>query len=160
VTNIKKLPIKGITAEEVLALWQEGRLYLQEDRTPETANIEEEVRAYVSAIHSYVAPEWQPCMADLWQAIIADRLFAPMLVMRKGRMQGHLNRYIVTNIVFHLKALDIYQCDSLLELHKRLERVDKKNSVYKSAGMYCLNRAQRQRIREIANSPHGLKKRF
>ena len=156
--NLKKLPVRGITAQEVLALWQEGRLYAEEAAKAVGAEeLEEEVRVYVGAIADLVAPEWQPYIEDMWLAIMADRLFAPLLMMRKGRMQGHLNRYIVTNIVFHLKALDIYQCDSLLELHKRLEGVDKKNSIYKSAGMYCLNRAQRQRIRELANLSRGLK---
>ena len=157
--NLKKLPVKGITADEVLALWQAGRLYLEEDRTTgkENIDIEKEVRTYVSTIHCYVAPEWQPYINDLWQAIIKDNLFAPMLVMRKGYMQGHLNRYIVTNIVFHLKALDIYQCDNLLELHKKLEGVTHKNGIYKAAGTYCLSRAQRQRLRELKTVVAGQK---
>jgi hypothetical protein len=157
-TNIRKLPTKGCTAEEVLALWQEGRLYVEEEKEAVSAEeIEEEVRAYVCAIDEYVAPEWLPRIRDLWQSVITDAAFAPLLVMRKGRMQGHLNRYIITNIVFHMKALDIYQCESLLELHKKLERVSKKNSIYKSAGMYCLNRVQRQRIRELKTFFGGLK---
>lgn len=157
-TKIRKLPVKGFTVEQVLALWQEGRLYVEEKKEAVSIeDIEEEVRAYVCAIDEYVAPEWLPRIRDIWQSIIKDDAFAPLLVMRKGRMQGHLNRYIVTNIVFHMKALDIYQCESLLELHKKLERVSKKNSIYKSAGMYCLNRVQRQRIRELKTFFGGLK---
>ena len=72
-------------------------------------------------------------------------------------MQGQLNRYVVTNIVFHMRALDIYQCDSLLELHKRLEGVKEKNSIYKSAGTYSLKMTQRKKIRELKNSFNGLK---
>lgn len=141
----------------MLALWQEGRLYLKETRTTSTVNIEDEVRAYVSVLHDYVAPEWQSRIEDVWQAIVTDAAFAPMLLMRKGRMQGHLNRYIVTNIVFHLKALDIYQCDNLLELHKRLEDVDRKNSIYKSASLYSLTREQRQKLRSLITFFGGLK---
>lgn len=154
---LRKLPVRGITAKEVLALWREGRLYLKETETACKQDIQDEVRAYVGAIHEYVAPEWQSRIADIWQAIVADKAFAPVMVMRKGRMRGQLNRYITTNIVFHLKALDIYQCDNLLELHKRLEGVERKNSIYKSAGMYALSRAQRLRLRELKDFWGGLK---
>ena len=157
-TKIRKLPVKGCTAEEVLALWQEGRLYVEEKKEAVSIEeIEKEVRAYVCAIDEYVAPEWLPRIRDIWKSVIKDDAFAPLLVMRKGRMQGHLNRYIVTNIVFHMKALDIYQCESLLELHKKLERVSKKNGIYKAAGVYSLSRAQRQRLRELKNNCTGQK---
>lgn len=155
--ELRKLPVRGITAKEVLALWREGRLYLKETETACKQDIQDEVRAYVGAIHEYVAPEWQSRIADIWQAIVADKAFAPVMVMRKGRMRGQLNRYAVTNIVFHLKALDIYQCESLLELHKRMERVESKNSIYKSAGMYALSRAQRLRLRELKDFWGSLK---
>ena len=157
VKGLRKLPVRGITAKEVLALWQEGILYLKETETARKENVLDEVRAYVCAIHDYVAPEWQSRIADIWKAIVTDEAFASMLVMHKGRMQGRLNRYAVTNIVFHLKALDIYQCESLLELHKRMEGVESKNSIYKSAGMYSLSRTQRQRLRELKNFWSGLK---
>ena len=157
VKELRRLPVRGITAKEVLALWREGRLYLKETETACKQDIQDEVRAYVGAIHEYVAPEWQSHIADIWQSIVKDEAFASMMVMRKGRMRGRLNRYAVTNIVFHLKALDIYQCDSLLELHKRLEGVERKNSIYKSAGMYALSRAQRLRLRELKNFWSGLK---
>ena len=155
--ELRKLPVRGITAKEVLALWREGRLYLKETETACKQDIQDEVRAYVGAIHEYVAPEWQSRIADIWQAIVADKAFAPVMVMRKGRMRGQLNRYAVTNIVFHLKALDIYQCESLLELHKRMERVESKNSIYKSAVVYGLTSQQRVRIREISRKASSLK---
>ena len=145
-----------------MAASREGRLYLIENTDDESkeellARCQQEALTYVSAINDYVIEGLRPYIKDVWQSILTDDAFAPMLVMRKGRMQGHLNRYIITNIVFHLKALDIYQCDNLLELHKMLEGVNSKNSIYKSAGMYSLNRVQRQRLREMKNKWSGLK---
>ncbi len=140
-----------------MAAAQEGRLYLEETGKVEIDNIDEAVCAYVSAIDDYVAPEWQPYIKDVWHAITTDDVFAPVLLMRKGRMQGLLNRYLVTNIVFHLRALDIYQCDSLLELHKKMEGVTQKNGIYKAASSYCLSREQRQRLRELKSVIAGQK---
>ena len=41
----KKVPVKGITAEEVLALWQEGRLYVEKKKEAvSTEEIEKEIR--------------------------------------------------------------------------------------------------------------------
>ena len=151
--NFKKVPVRGITAEELLALWQEGKLYVEQNNvvSPEMllATCQREAIKYVSAIHDFVSPQWLPYIEDVWQTIISDDEFVDYLMMQKGRTKGQLNRYIVTNIIFYMKALDIYQCDSLLELHKRLEGVKEKNSIYKSAGTYSLRRSQRKRIREL-----------
>ena len=48
-----------------------------------------------------------------------------------------------------INEIKIYQCESLLELHKKMEGVDKKNSIYKNAGMYCLCWEQKQRFYEL-----------
>ena len=158
----QKLPVMGITAEEVLHLWQQGALYVAVAEPIETEDEQlnrcrQEALAYVQCLEPYVTAAWQPFIHPLWQAIISDELLTPSLVHRKGRHQGHLNKYYLTNIVFHLKALDIYQCDSLLELHKTLEGVAEKNSIYKSAVIYGLSFQQRFRIREISQKVAGLK---
>ena len=158
----QKLPVMGITAEEVLHLWQQGALYVAVAEPIETEDEQlnrcrQEALAYVQCLEPYVNAIWLPFIHPLWQAIISDELLTPSLVHRKGRHQGHLNKYYLTNIVFHLKALDIYQCDSLLELHKTLEGVEQKNSIYKSAVIYGLSSQQRFRIREISQKVAGLK---
>ena len=96
-----------------------------------------------------MAPEWQPYIQALWTTLLDDPLFTPQLVLQKGKHQGMLNRYLVTNIVDCLRAMKIYQCESLLELHKKMEGVDKKNSIYKNAGMYCLCWEQKKRFYEL-----------
>lgn len=161
-TSFRKVPVRGMTAEEVLALWQEGRLFYEREDQEETEEValercQREALSYVDAIHAFVSPGWLPHIDQLWHAILGDEQFSCMLLMRKGRMRGRMNRYVVTNIVFHLKALDIYQCDSQLVLHRTLEGICGKNSIYKSARAYALSRAQRQKIRELKISFDGLK---
>ena len=152
-----RVPIRGITAEELIVLWKKGKLY-QEVNTIEIpdeellARCQQEALRYVESINEFATPEWLLYIKNVWKIIIFDDEFTGGLMIRKGRMQGQLNRYFVTNIAFHMKALDIYQSNSLLELHKKLEGVKEKNGIYKAARMYCLNRAQRQRIREIKES--------
>ena len=158
----QKLPVKGITSDEVLHLWQQGALYVAVGQPQETAGEQlnrcrQEALAYVQRLNPYVNAAWQPFIHPLWQAIVSDEAFAHQLVIQKGSRQGQLNRYFITNIVFHLRALDIYQCDSLLELHKMLEGVEQKNSIYKSAVVYGLSSQQRVRIREITKKASSLK---
>ena len=149
-----KVPTRGITAEEILALWQEGRLYTKAEDTEVSAEdlllrCQQEALVYVQGINDFVTDKWRPRIEKVWTAIISDNTFTPMLVMQKGRMQGHLNRYTITNIVAHMMALKIYQGDNLLVLHKKLEGTSKKNSIYKGAGAYCLCRSQRQKLNEL-----------
>lgn len=158
----QSVPIKGMTAEEVLILWLQGELYVavvkkEETQEEQVSRCQQEALSYVQCLEPYVSSDWKPFITNLWQAIIRDELITPSLVHSKGRHQGHLNKYYLTNIVFHLKALDIYQCDSLLELHKTLEGVEQKNSIYKSAAIYGLCSRQRFRIREISQKVAGLK---
>lgn len=157
-----KVPLGGMTAEEVVALWQKGELYRREEKEvlPEEEIIlrcQREALAYVAAIEEYAADEWQGLAGMLWKRIVNDEAFSRSLVMLKGRNKWRLNRYVVTNIVFHLHALDVYRCDSLLELHKKLEGVCAKNSIYKGAGEYKLNSAQRRRLRELREDVAGQK---
>ncbi|MBQ8009836.1 MAG: hypothetical protein IJ256_10050 [Bacteroidaceae bacterium] len=159
---MKKLPVEGITAEEVLHLWQQGALYVEINEPQETAERQldrcrQEALAYVGRLEPYVNAPWKPFVRQLWQTIVCDEAFTHQLVIRKGSRQGQLNRYFITNIVFHLKALDVYLCDSLLDLHKTLEGVERKNSIYKSAAIYALSLRQRIRLREISKEAAGLK---
>ena len=158
----QKLPAEGITAEEVLHLWQQGLLYVavkepQESPDEQLNRCRQEALAYVDRLEPYVNALWRPLVRQLWRTIVSDEAFTHQLVIRKGSRQGQLNRYFITNIVFHLRALDIYLCDSLLELHKTLEGVKQKNGIYKAASMYGLAFRQRQRLRELKDKLAGQK---
>ncbi len=155
--QLRKVRPEDFDAEMLMAAAREGRLYL--DMTHDEATLEQllarcqrEALDYVSAIEDYVAPDWQPNIKELWTALLRDAFFAPQLVLQKGRSQGQLNKYLVTNIVDCMRGIKVYQCETLLELHKKMEGVGKKNSIYKSAGMYCLNWEQKQRFHELVKS--------
>ena len=157
VTHLWRVHPEDFDAEKLLAAAREGRLYV--DMTDEETAVEQllkqrkrEALDYVNSIDKYVVPEWQPHIKMLWTMLLDDPLFTPLLVLQKGKHQGLLNRYLVTNIVFHLQVLNVYQCNSLIELHKKLEGVNEKNSIYKSAGLYSLSSTQRQRLRQLKES--------
>lgn len=148
--RFKKVPYRGITSDELLALWREGKLYQAAEPTEDLAKrCQEEALSYVAAVNEFVAPEWLPYINDVWRAILSADEFSDVLIMHKGRMRGHMNRYVVTSIVSHLKEMNVYQCDSLLALHKKLEGVKVKNGIYKGAVVYGLKPEQRQKIREL-----------
>ena len=149
----QKVPIGDMTAEVVLSLWLRGELYVKPKKLLDDARLQalrqREALEYVGAIDGFVAPEWQACIHELWQGIVGDPLFTDALLMKKGRKRGQLNCYFLTNIVFRLQALDVYRCDDLVELHYKLEGVNEKNSIYKSASKYKLTQAQRERLRHL-----------
>lgn len=155
-TGYCKVHPEDYDVEQLLAAAREGRLYIKINETDIEAarrrqleHCQSEALNYVKAIDEYVAPEWQPYIKALWTTLLDDPLFTPQLVLQKGKQQGLLNRYLVTNIVFHLQVLSVYQCNSLIELHKKLEGVNEKNSIYKNARTYSLSPTQRQRLREL-----------
>ncbi len=150
--DIVKVPVRGMTAEEVLTLWLQGELYTKKkELTREELHQRciSEALAYVSAIDEYATEVWRPQLRQLWQAVVCDEMFTNALVMKKGRQRGLLNRYVMTAIVFYLQALDIYQNVIQIELHRRLENVNDRNSVYKGACKYQLSFDQKRRIREL-----------
>lgn len=155
--NLFKVHPDDFDVKTLMTAAREGRLYIDETdnekaHARQLLRRQHEVLAYVSAIEEFVVPEWLPHIKTLWTTLIDDPLFTPHLVLQKGKHQGMLNKYLVTNIVFHLQVLGVYQCNSLLELHKKLEGVDEKNSVYKNARLYSLSTFQRQRLRELTET--------
>lgn len=157
--QFRKVQPEDFDVEALLAAARVGRLYV--DITDNNEALEQQLKQrqreafdYVSAIKEYVAPEWEPYIKTLWNILLDDPLFSPQLVLQKGKHQGHLNRYFVTNIVSRMKELGIYQCDIFVELHKKMEGVDTKNSIYKCSGAYSLEWDQKQRLLELVNSFH------
>ncbi len=155
--QLLKVHPEDFDVKTLLAAAREGRLYIEETdieaaRRRQLEHCQSEAMNYVSSIDEYVAPEWKPYIKELWTTILNDALFTPQLMLQKGRNQGQLNKYLITIIVDCLRAMRIYQCENLLELHKKMEGVDKKNSIYKSAGMYSLCWEQKQRFHDLVKS--------
>lgn len=146
-TKFCQLPVRGITAEEVLSLWHGGKLFVKnetvEEKAEETlARCQQEALAYVRAINVYTTKEWAPYVELLWQRIVYSDGFASGFVMKKKRQ---LNRYYVLAIVLYLQTLGVYLPTaevSQLKLHLTLENIRQKNGIFKNWGQYAISRAQ------------------
>lgn len=146
-----KVPVGGMTAEEVLARWQRGELYQVEKKEVLSddellARCQQEALAYVAAIDEFATAEWQPHLHRLWEVIVADEFFAAEMVMKQNR---RLNKYFVTSLVCNLQVRGVYystESVSLLKLHLTLEGITKKNSIYKNMVNYPVNVEQRKRL--------------
>jgi len=149
-----KVPTKGITAENVLILWQRGQLYIAEKNTEMPkgdllAHCQREALAYVKAIDEYATNEWRPYIRKIWEKVVCDDLFHEGLVMKQKR---ELNRYFVTGIVYNLQVMGVYQPVerlSQLRLHLTLEHIKVKNSIFKNWGYYAITPKQRRRLQVL-----------
>ena len=161
--KFEKVPIGGIAAKDVLALWREGKLYQEvseEDISDEElqARCRQEALRYVAAIDGFATEKWRPLISEVWEfrnikkgsevweRVLSDKMFSAMLVMRNKRQ---LNRYFLTSLVFNLQARGIYYPAgkvSQLRLHLTLEGTNKKNSIYKNIVNYPVRLEQRRRL--------------
>ena len=154
VKKFTKVPTKGVTAENVLILWQRGQLYIAEKETGMSkgdllAHCQRDALAYVKAIDEYATNEWRPYIRKIWEKVVCDDLFREGLVMKQKR---ELNRYFVTGIVYNLQVKGIYQPVervSQLRLHLTLEHIKVKNSIFKNWGYYAINPMQRKRLQVL-----------
>lgn len=156
-TNFVKVPARGITAEEILALWQEGKLYRREEPIPYgelLARCQQEAIVYVSSIDEFVAPAWRSYIKNVWRAIVYDVRFTPFLLMKQ---KHEMNRYFVTALVYNLQVLGIYEPVeevSMLKLHLKLEGISKRNSIFKNWEKYAPMNAQRRILNDIITNIH------
>ena len=149
-----KVPTKGVTAENVLILWQKGELYIAEKNTgmPKgdlLAHCQRDALDYVKAIDEYATDEWRPYIRRIWEKVICDGLFDEGLVMKQ---KGQLNRYFVTGLVYNMQVLGVYkplEQVTLLRLHLALERTDKRNSIFNNWGNYPVTPTQRRRLKAL-----------
>ena len=148
------MPTKGVTAENVLILWQRGELYIAEKNTgmPKgdlLAHCQREALAYVKAIDEYATNEWRPYIRKIWEKVVCDGLFDEGLVMKK---KGQLNRYFVTGLVYNLQVMGVYQPVeqvSLLQLHLALEQTDRRNNIFSGWNNYPVTSTHRRRLKVL-----------
>ncbi len=154
--KFEKVPVRGMTAEEVLALWQEGKLY-QEVAMPTSADLQKrclsEVLAYVMRLRAYVCEPYLNCYDKIWRQVIESPLFEDKLLFKQGSKRGHCNTYLVHSIVCLMREFGLYnQTYTMLQLHLILSQRDKQGAEYKAiSGRYALEREQRLFIRSIFN---------
>lgn len=102
---------------------------------------------YVASINDYATEEWRPYIDVVWSSVLADKVFAERIVMRK---KWQLNSYFLTTLVFYLQTLGVY-CSTVrqLELHLRLERTTEQTSIYRNYYRYPISKEERIRLRGI-----------
>lgn len=150
--KFEKVPKTGITAEEVLTLWQKGKLYAEVDEVSKEellARCQQEALEYVKPIDGYATEEWLPYINKVWENVVKEPSISSHLVLRRKQ---RLNRYFLTSLVYNLQALGLYRPVeevSQLKLHLAMEQTERKNSVYKSAATYGVSGPQRKSLRLI-----------
>lgn len=152
---MKRKSFKRLSPEEfdenLLRKWTlEGRVYIDVPQVVDKNAYKREILEYVQAIDDYATETWREQIDTLWSTIVDAACMSDSLVMKKGKQTGHMNRYTVTNLVCRMRNLGVYRKDvSMLTLHLKLEGVSKKNTYYKSSGVYELPREARMFIREL-----------
>lgn len=148
--NYRKLSIKEFDADLLKQLTLEGRVYIDVPQVVDKDSYKREILEYVHAIDDFATEMWKGQMDAVWNTIVNATCFGDSLVMKKGEQSGHMNRYTVTNIVCRMRNLGVYRKDvSMLALHLKLEGVSKKNTYYKSSGLYDLTKDARRFIMEL-----------
>ena len=121
--KIVQVPVEGFTAEEVLVLWRTGNLFCRfKPKNLTTAEIKQNVRAYVSKIRPYVTAAFRDSIDELWDEILDDELYIPLIVPdARTRKERSLNKNGVMRLVGVLRSLKVYECMTDSEICATLE---------------------------------------
>ncbi len=122
-TKLVKVPVEGIKAEEVLALWHTGRLYVKLNRkNVPLEKIKDNVRAYVDRLRPFVTAAFRDSIDELWDEILDDELYRPLIVPdARTRKERSLNKNGVMRLVGVLRSLQVYECMTDSEICATLE---------------------------------------
>lgn len=146
----RRLLPKDFDVELLKQLTDEGRVFIEVPRTTDKDAYKREVLDYVVSIAEFATAEWREDVDNLWKAIVESECFRDFLAMKKGACAGHINRYAVTNLVCRLQNSGVYNKEvSLLTLHLRLEKTDKRNKYYGSSGNYPINIEARRLLKQL-----------
>ena len=149
-TVFKKLSIKDFDINLLEELTREGRVFISCPPPTDQETYKREVLVYVQTIKELATEEWQKDIDGLWQTIVDAPCFKNSLKMKNGMQAGHMNRYVVTNIVCRMQSNGIYREDvSMQTLHLRMEGVIKKNKYYCSCGNYLLTKTEKDFLRDL-----------
>lgn len=72
-------------------------------------------------------------------------------MIQKGKSAGSMNKYLIMLLVENLRGLGVYDCESTLQLHRRLENIMTRNKYYNSMFTYQISPQENAKIREIVN---------
>lgn len=109
--KFKKVPYRGTTAKEVLALWQEGRLYTENNAADYSEEeIKDNVRAYVRSLRTYATPPFLEHIDALWEEILDNELYLPFIIPdARTRKCKELNKNGIMRLVGVLRSIGVYQ---------------------------------------------------
>lgn len=149
-TVLKRLSIKEFDAALLEKLIAEGRVFISCPQVADQETYKREVLEYVQTIREFTNEKWQKKIDGLWQTIVDAPCLENRLKMKNGMQAGHMNRYVVTNIVCRMQSNGIYRDDvSMQTLHLRMEGIAKKNKYYCSCGNYLLTKSERDFLKGL-----------
>ena len=121
--KLVQVPVEGITAEEVLALWHTGQLFVKRPiKNVPLEKIKENVRAYVDRLRPYVTTEFSDSIDELWDEILDDELYELLIVPdARTRKERSLNKNGVMRLVGVLRSLQVYESTTDSEICATLE---------------------------------------
>lgn len=148
--SFKRLLPQKFDADLLHELTNEGCVYINVPQCVAKEVYKREIIDYVQAISEFVAEAWKGQIGTLWNDIVDAPCMSDFLVMKRGELSGHMNRYAVTNLVCRMQHLGVYRKDvPMLTLHLRLERTGKKNKFYKCSRNYHLPREARDFLKSF-----------
>ena len=149
-TSLRRLSPKEFDAALLEKLTREGRVYVNLPRKINRDAHAQEILNYVQAIRDCASEPWRDKIDALWQEILDYDCLVDFLTMKRGACAGHINRYAVTLLVNRMLNCGIYRKDlSMLTLHLKLEKVERKNKYYTSCGNFTLSTDVRQVLRKL-----------
>lgn len=142
--------VKKFDIEFLSKAFEEGWLFIKRPQIKDSHMYKREVLDYVGRIKDCASDEWKDKVDVLWQKIVDEPRFQEKLKMQKGEKVGHLNRYMVTALVSLMREWKVYrEEETMLSLHKKMENITEKNSVYKGYVNYGLDTGERKAIKEL-----------
>ena len=149
-SSLRRLPVADFDADLLRQWAQEGRVYVRMPQRVEKDAYKKEVLEYVRAIDGFAADEWKDGIDELWNEIVEADCMSELLVMKKGRESGHMNRYMVTNIVRRMLSAGVYRKEvAMMALHLQLEHAGAVNRYYKNCQNYKLPREVRMLLKSL-----------
>ncbi len=151
----RKLPVRGITAEEVLTLWQEGRLYIKEENDINKDKVRELILAYVSQISLFATHDYRTHIDNIWERILDREEFAAFMAPTpKARKFKAFNKYNVMRIIGVLREAGVYEPHNDRVYIARLEHTDKDNSYRCYIGKGIEQRPLLMELIKLTNKPY------
>lgn len=142
--------VQEFDIEFLRRMFEEKRLCIIPPQIQDSHMYKREVLDYVGRIKDCASDEWKDKVDVLWQKIVDEPRLQEKLKMQKGEKVGHLNRYMVTALVSLMREWKVYrEEETMLSLHKKMENITEKNSVYKGYVNYGLDTGERKAIKEL-----------